>query len=83
MAVADATGIIDLAVGELTGEPGSPEFVADYVAAENNPSSNVSQEGTFNGLIRHYTLSTETRGFVLTRSGYGDDFLSFTSRSFS
>ena len=41
----------------LHGEPGSPEFIADYAAAEKNISE--YQGSTFNGLIRDYTLSDE------------------------
>src|SRR5262245_49055780 len=41
----------------LTGKPGSPEFVADYAAAEKLIRDRLA--GTFNGLVRGYTLSVE------------------------
>jgi integrase len=41
----------------LHGEPGSSEFIADYATAEKNISE--YHGGTFNGLIREYTLSVE------------------------
>jgi integrase len=41
----------------LHGEPGSSEFIADYAASEQNVSE--YHGGTFNSLIREYTLSDE------------------------
>jgi integrase len=41
----------------LHGEPGSPEFIADYAAAEKLIRDR--HAGTFNSLIRSYTLSIE------------------------
>jgi integrase len=41
----------------LHGVPGSPEFIADLAAAENLSRSRLV--GTFNGVIRDYTTSTE------------------------
>jgi integrase len=41
----------------LNGKPGSPEFIADYAAAEKLIRDR--QAGTFNGLVRAYTLSVE------------------------
>jgi integrase len=41
----------------LNGKPGSPEFVADYAAAEKLIRDRLA--GTFNGLARGYTLSVE------------------------
>ena len=41
----------------LQGNPGSPEFIADYAAAENLVRDR--HAGTVNGLIRSYTLSVE------------------------
>jgi integrase len=41
----------------LNGKPGSPEFVADYAAAEKLIRDRLA--GTFNGLVRGYTLSVE------------------------
>jgi integrase len=41
----------------LRGEPGSAEFIADYVAADKLIRDR--QAGTFNSLIRSYTLSVE------------------------
>jgi integrase len=41
----------------LHGKPGSPEFIADYAAAEKLIRDRLS--GTFNGLVRSYTLSVE------------------------
>jgi integrase len=46
-----ATGI------RLHGKPGSPEFIADYAAAEKLIRDRLA--GTFNGLVRAYTLSVE------------------------
>jgi integrase len=41
----------------LRGEPGSSEFIADLAAAEKLIRDRLA--GTFNNLVRHYTLSTE------------------------
>ena len=41
----------------LNGKPGSPEFVVDYAAAEKLIRDRLA--GTFNGLVRNYTLSVE------------------------
>ena len=41
----------------LSGKPGSPEFLRDYGAAEQTLLDRHS--GTFNGLVRDYTLSPE------------------------
>ena len=41
----------------LHGKPGSPEFIADYAAAEKLTRDRLA--GTFNGLVRSYTLSEE------------------------
>ena len=41
----------------LPGEPGSPEFLAAYVAAEKTLIDR--HDGSFNGLVRDYTLSPE------------------------
>ena len=41
----------------LRGVPGSPEFIADYASAENLIRDRLT--GTFNGLVRGYTLSVE------------------------
>jgi integrase len=41
----------------LHGKPGSPEFIADYAAAEKLIRDRLA--GTFNGLVRNYTLSVE------------------------
>ena len=41
----------------LNGEPGSPEFIADLAAAEEPIRDRLA--GTFNNLVRRYTLSTE------------------------
>jgi hypothetical protein len=41
----------------LNGKPGSPEFIADYAAAEKLIRDRLA--GTFNGLVRGYTLSVE------------------------
>jgi integrase len=43
----------------LDGEPGSPEFIANYSAAEITISNRLT--GTFNALVREYTLSDEFR----------------------
>ena len=41
----------------LRGEPGSPEFIADLAAAEKLIRDRLA--GTFNNLVRMFTLSTE------------------------
>jgi integrase len=41
----------------LKGEPGSPEFIADLAAAEKTMRDRLA--GTFNNLVRGYTLSVE------------------------
>jgi integrase len=41
----------------LHGKPGSPEFIADYAAAEKLIRDRLA--GTFNGLVRAYILSVE------------------------
>ncbi len=41
----------------LAGKPGSPEFLRDYAAAEKTLLDR--HAGTFNGLVRDYTLSPE------------------------
>jgi integrase len=41
----------------LNGDPGSPEFIADFAAAEKLIRNRLA--GTFNGLVRSYTLSIE------------------------
>jgi integrase len=46
-----ATGV------RLHGKPGSPEFIEDYAAAEKLIRDRLA--GTFNGLVRSYTLSVE------------------------
>src|SRR5262245_24638093 len=46
-----ATGV------RLHGKPGSPEFIADYAAAEKLIRDRLA--GTFNALVRGYTLSVE------------------------
>ena len=43
----------------LRGEPGSPEFVSDFAGAEQSMRDRLAHGGTFNGLIREYTLSEE------------------------
>src|ERR1700730_11770614 len=43
----------------LRGEPGSPEFITDFAAAEESMRNRLGHGGTFNGLIREYTLSEE------------------------
>jgi len=43
----------------LRGEPGHAEFVSDFAAAEQTIRDRLSHFGTFNGLIRDYTLSEE------------------------
>jgi integrase len=45
--------------GRLHGEPGSPEFMTDLAAAEQNIRDRLGHSGTFNGLVREYTLSEE------------------------
>ena len=50
----------------LNGKPGSPEFIADYAAAEKLIRDRLA--GTFNGLVRSYTLSIEfTRSSLQAR----------------
>jgi integrase len=44
----------------LHGEPGSPEFIADLAAAEKTMRDRLA--GTFNQLVRGYTLSAEFEG---------------------
>lgn len=46
----------------LRGLPGSPEFMADLAAAEAAIASH--HEGTFAGLVREYTLSTEYKDLL-------------------
>lgn len=41
----------------LNGQPGSPEFIEDYVAAEKLILNRLA--GTFNAVVRDYTLSVE------------------------
>lgn len=41
----------------LNGEPGSVEFLSDYIAAENTLTSR--HAGTFNNIVRDFTLSPE------------------------
>lgn len=41
----------------LSGKPGTPEFLQDYAGAEKTMLDR--QAGTFNGLVRDYTLSPE------------------------
>jgi integrase len=43
----------------LRGEPGSPEFISDFASAEQSMRDRLAHGGTFNGLIREYTLSEE------------------------
>ncbi len=43
----------------LLGEPGTPEFVSDFANAEQSTRDRLGHGGTFNGLIREYTLSEE------------------------
>jgi hypothetical protein len=43
----------------LHGEPGSPEFISDFAAAERHMRDRLAHGGTLNGLIREYTLSEE------------------------
>lgn len=43
----------------LRGEPGSPEFISDFAAAEQSIHDRLVYHGTFNSLIRDYTLSEE------------------------
>jgi hypothetical protein len=43
----------------LNGEPGSQGFLADYCAAEQSIPDRLAHTGTFNSLIREYTLSIE------------------------
>ena len=43
----------------LRGEPGSPEFISDFAAVEQSLRKRLAHGGTFNGLIREYTLSEE------------------------
>ena len=45
----------------LRGQPGSPEFMADYAAAEASIRTPTDDAATFGGLIRRYTLSAEFR----------------------
>ena len=45
----------------LRGEPGSPEFVTSYAAAEQSIPDRLVRPGTFNALIREYTLSEDFR----------------------
>ena len=42
------------------GKPGSPEFITDYATAEKLIRDRLA--GTFNGLVRCYTLSVEFSG---------------------
>ena len=44
----------------VNGEPGSPEFIADLAAAEKTTRDRLA--GTFNQLVRGYTLSAEFEG---------------------
>jgi hypothetical protein len=43
----------------LQGEPGSPEFISCFAAAEQSMRDRLAHGGMFNGLIREYTLSEE------------------------
>jgi hypothetical protein len=43
----------------LRGEPGSSNFILDFAAAEQSIRDRIAHCGTFNGLIREYTLSEE------------------------
>ena len=43
----------------LRGEPKSPEFISDFAAAEESMRDRLAHGGTFNGLVREYTLSEE------------------------
>ncbi len=43
----------------LRGEPGSPEFISDFAAAERGMQDRLAHGGTLNGLIREYALSEE------------------------
>ena len=43
----------------LRGEPGSPDFILDFAAAEQSIRDRLAHGGTFNGLVREYTLSEE------------------------
>ena len=55
----------------LRGEPGSPEFIADLAAAEKLIRDRLA--GTFNNLVRLFTLSTEfdTTLAASTKAEYG------------
>jgi len=48
-----------IAKKRLRGEPGSPEFIADFAAAEASIRTVSNDTSTFGGLIRQYTLSGE------------------------
>jgi integrase len=43
----------------LRGEPGSPEFISAFADAEQSIRDRLTHGGTFNGLIREFTLSEE------------------------
>jgi hypothetical protein len=43
----------------LRGEPGSPEFISDFAAAERDMRDRLAHGDTLNRLIREYTLSEE------------------------
>jgi integrase len=43
----------------LRGERDSPEFISDFAAAEQSMRDRLAHGGTFNGLVREYTLSEE------------------------
>ena len=43
----------------LRGEPGSPDFILDFAAAEQSIRDRLAHGRKFNGLIREYTLSEE------------------------
>src|ERR1700730_8779338 len=53
----------------LNGKPGSPEFIADYAAAEKLIRDRLA--GTFNGLVRSYTLSVEFQEKLAGGGGAG------------
>jgi integrase len=56
----------------LRGDPGSAEFMVDYVAAEASIQTPTDDGATFNGLARQYTLSAEFQGTLApsTQSEY-------------
>ena len=62
----------------LHGEPGSPDFISDFAAAEQSIRDRLAHGGAFNGLIGDYTLSEECtqaeyrRMLTKAESNFGD-----------